>query len=159
MSLAIINSAMSGVERAALDWALESGLAQDGWCPHGRHADDAIIPRRYDLKETPLTKYSQALEWNIRDSQATLVLTLLPHLNGRIRRTFELAKQYRRPVLHLHKTLPLKELVEMLADLVDENQVETLHITGSTETEEFGADEFLRALFEKYAESGRFPWA
>lgn len=71
----IISGGQTGVDRAALDVAADLGLETGGWCPKGRRAEDGIIPDHYALKETPSRDYEQRTEWNVRDSDATLILT------------------------------------------------------------------------------------
>jgi hypothetical protein len=61
------------VDRAALDWAIEHGLRR---LVSGRRAEDGRIGSQYLLKETPLNQYVQRSEWNVRDSDATLLVTL-----------------------------------------------------------------------------------
>jgi hypothetical protein len=70
----IVSGGQTGVDRAALDAAIGAGLACGGWCPAGRRAEDGVIPDCYRLKETPSGKYRQRTEWNVRDSDGTLVL-------------------------------------------------------------------------------------
>ena len=70
----IVSGGQTGVDRAALDVARELSLACGGWCPRGRRAEDGAIPARYPLVETPRAAYPQRTEWNVRDSDATLVL-------------------------------------------------------------------------------------
>ncbi len=71
----IVSGGQSGVDRAALDVAGELSLPRGGWCPKGRYAEDGPIPDAYPLKETPSPDTSQRTEWNVRDSDGTLVLT------------------------------------------------------------------------------------
>lgn len=71
----LVSGGQTGVDRAALDLALELGLGVGGWCPKGRRAADGEIPARYPLRETPSRRYSQRTAWNVRDSDATLILT------------------------------------------------------------------------------------
>lgn len=71
----ILSGGQTGVDRAALDVALELGLACGGWCPRGRRAEDGMIPARYPLRETPWEGYPQRTAWNVRDADGTLVLT------------------------------------------------------------------------------------
>jgi hypothetical protein len=71
----LVSGGQSGVDRAALDVALELGVPCGGWCPKGRKAEDGVIPDRYPLTETPSAGYSQRTKWNVRDSAGTLVLT------------------------------------------------------------------------------------
>jgi hypothetical protein len=71
----LVSGGQTGVDRAALDVALELGLPCGGWCPQGRKAEDGPIDDRYPLVETPSSSYSQRTNWNVRDSDATLILS------------------------------------------------------------------------------------
>jgi hypothetical protein len=70
----LVSGGQSGVDRAALDVALELGIPCGGRCPRGRKAEDGIIPDRYPLTETSSGGYRQRTQWNARDSDGTLVL-------------------------------------------------------------------------------------
>jgi hypothetical protein len=72
----IISGGQTGVDRAALDVAIELGIPIGGWCPRGRRAEDGRIPRCYRLRETPSDRYAQRTAWNVRDADATLILTI-----------------------------------------------------------------------------------
>jgi hypothetical protein len=75
----ILSGGQTGVDRAALDAAIERGIACGGWCPKGGWAEDmprppgvlALYPM---LQETPLGDHVQRTEWNVRDSDALMVL-------------------------------------------------------------------------------------
>ena len=70
-----MSGGQTGVDRAALDVALELGVPCGGWCPLGRRAEDGPIPDRYPLQETTAGNDSQRTRLNVRDSNGTLVLT------------------------------------------------------------------------------------
>lgn len=75
----IRSGGQSGVDRAALDWAIERGLTCEGWCPVGGWAEDFPAPpgllARYPfLRETPSSDPDQRTAWNVRDSDGTLIL-------------------------------------------------------------------------------------
>ncbi len=70
----IVSGGQTGVDRAALDAALEARLACGGWCPREREAEDGVIPARSPLAETPARDPAQRTAWNVRDSDATLIL-------------------------------------------------------------------------------------
>jgi Circularly permutated YpsA SLOG family len=77
--LIIVSGGQSGVDRAALDAAIALGLAYGGWCPQGGWAEDMPEPpglkARYPhLRETPSREPAQRTEWNVRDSDASLIL-------------------------------------------------------------------------------------
>lgn len=73
--LVIHSGGQTGVDRAALDAALAAGVPVGGWCPLGRRAEDGPIPARYPLRETPTPEYAERTRWNVRDADATLILT------------------------------------------------------------------------------------
>ena len=80
MISSIRSGGQSGVDRAALDCALALGLSYGGWCPAGGGAEDYPVPpgllAEYPLLvETPSSDPEQRTEWNVRDSDATLILT------------------------------------------------------------------------------------
>lgn len=99
----IISGGQTGVDRAALDLALELGLPCGGWCPKGRKAEDGPIAARYPLKETPAEEYVQRTEWNVRDSDGTLVLTR-GHPSEGTAFTIEVAMRQGKPCLVLDLT-------------------------------------------------------
>jgi len=72
----IISGGQTGVDRAALDAAMDSGLEIGGWCPRGRKALDGVIHAKYPLTETRGKSYQTRTKWNVRDSDATLILCL-----------------------------------------------------------------------------------
>ena len=76
----IVSGGQSGVDRAALDFAIARGIPYAGWCPNGGWAEDCpdppgVLARYPTLRETPDRDTRQRTDWNVRDSDATLVLT------------------------------------------------------------------------------------
>jgi hypothetical protein len=78
----VIAGGQTGVDQAALRAARDCGLEIGGWCPPGRVCEDGVIPAEFPLQETPQERSagapdvprSQRTEWNVRDSDGTLVL-------------------------------------------------------------------------------------
>ena len=71
----------SGVDRAALDFAIERKIPYCGWCPKDGWAEDYPDPpgllRDYpELQETPSSGTEQRTRWNMRDADA--ILTIIP---------------------------------------------------------------------------------
>lgn len=71
----IISGAQTGADRGGLKAAIAVGISIGGWCPKGRKSEDGRIPEEYPLEETPSSDYPQRTEWNVRDSDATLIFT------------------------------------------------------------------------------------
>jgi len=70
----VISGGQTGVDRAALDAAMALGIDIGGWCPRGRKAADGVIPAQYPLTETRGKSYQTRTKWNVRDSDATLII-------------------------------------------------------------------------------------
>jgi hypothetical protein len=78
-AMKIIGGGQTGVDRAALDVAIQRRMAWGGWCPKGGWAEDfpdppGLLNKYPKLTETPFSEPRQRTEWNVRDSDATLVI-------------------------------------------------------------------------------------
>jgi hypothetical protein len=94
----VLSGGQTGVDRAALDAAMELGLPHGGWCPLGRRAEDGRLPDRYLLRETDSPRYDVRTRQNVLDSDATLVL-FRETLSGGTELTYRLALREGRPCL------------------------------------------------------------
>jgi len=104
--MTIISGGQSGVDRAALDAAIGCGIPYGGWCPRGGWAEDFPHPpgvrARYPvLRETPSADPAQRTEWNVRDSDACLILVAAggAAVSPGTALTEELAARYAKPLL------------------------------------------------------------
>ncbi|RNM16421.1 molybdenum cofactor carrier [Nocardioides pocheonensis] len=75
----IVSGGQTGVDRAALELGRATGIPIGGWCPAGGWAEDLADPPGVralfpELLETPSSDPGVRSEWNVRDSNATLVL-------------------------------------------------------------------------------------
>lgn len=89
----IISDGQPGAARGALDFAISRRIPHGGWCPRRRKAARGPIPTTYDLRETPTTNLSQSIAWNIRDSDATLIVTPERYLVGASRKAINFARE------------------------------------------------------------------
>ena len=143
----IVSGGQTGVDRAVLDVALDLGWPCGGWCPQGRKAEDGPLAPRYPLTETPSAEYAERTEWNVRDSDGTLVLTSGKPTEGTAF-TIEIAKKLGKPclVLDLIET-PGESAVRTWAK---DHGVRVLNVAGPRESKCHGiyaqAAEFLRKI-------------
>jgi hypothetical protein len=128
-SLVIVSGGQTGADRAALDFALRHGFAHRGWCPAGRLAEDGRLDDCYRLKETPSPAYAQRTEWNVRDTDGTVIFTLQPELSGGTLLTWNYARQLGKPVLVLvagQTEAPAKALREFIR----QHRIRALNVAG-----------------------------
>ena len=101
MTLRIVSGGQTGTDRAAFDAAIALGMPMGGWVPRGRLDEDGPIPARYpDLCEADSPEPAVRTELNVRNSDATLVLSH-GELRGGSALTVQLCQQLGRPVLHV----------------------------------------------------------
>lgn len=131
----IVTGGQTGVDRAALDAALEYNVEVSGWCPRGRRAEDGPIPDRYPLTETPSDAYEQRTVWNVRDSDGTLIITD-GVLEGGTALTMTEARRQGRPVLHVRTTDTVP--IEMIRAWGEENDIRVLNVAGPRASEADG---------------------
>jgi predicted Rossmann fold nucleotide-binding protein DprA/Smf involved in DNA uptake len=142
----IISGGQTGVDRAALDVAMELGIPCGGWCPQGRRAEDGRIPEHYPLQEASSKEYPVRTRLNVEDSDGTLVLTA-GNPTGGTALTLKLARQ-------LHKPFLLVDLVRnadhsALRPWLRENHILILNIAGPREGESGGIYEQASAFLLK----------
>lgn len=133
----IVTGGQTGVDRAALDTALSLFLPVRGWCPKGRLAEDGTIPPVYPLQETPSKEYAVRTEWNVRDSDATLILSY-GTLEGGTKLTAELAHKYNRPVLILDALNFKNSDIPSFYKWIEKNRIRILNIAGPRESAQPG---------------------
>ncbi len=143
--LLIISGGQTGVDRAALDAALEMGIPIAGWCPKGRRAEDGPIDNRYTLTETPMEASTQRTVWNVQRSDGTLVIgtAVSPGTNLAI----QTARQMDKPLM-VHGTESPKAISDIRAwlKLYD---IRTLNVAGPRESESPGIYDRAFRCFRK----------
>ena len=109
----ITSGGQTGVDRAALDVAIELGIDWGGWCPRGGWAEDYTAPpgllAKYPhLRETPDPHPLQRTEWNVRDSDAALIIVDGQGVQISIgtQRANDWARQHGKPELIIDATDP-----------------------------------------------------
>jgi hypothetical protein len=148
--LLVVSGGQSGVDRAALEAAAALGLGYAGWCPRGGWAEDlsrppgvlAICPA---LRPTPLRDPGQRTFWNVRDSDATLILLPAPARTRSpgTRRTLWCARLLKRPchVAVLSRPRAARDALRWL----ERNRPCRLNVAGPRESEAPGVHATARA--------------
>jgi len=137
----IISGGQTGVDQAALDAAMQLSIDCGGWCPPGRLSENGIIPDYYPLLETPHDKSDSApgiprslrTEWNVRDSDATLILIPSDLISDSGSEwTYQCAANYNKPCIVLN---PFdNEVIPLMIKWFEENNIGVLNIAGPSES-------------------------
>ena len=140
----------SGVDRAALDFAIAHGLEYGGWCPKGGWAEDfpdppGLLARYPALRETPDSDPKQRTNWNVRHSDATLILTRSDASSPGTALAAQLAEAYAKP--HLIVDIDTPSAVDRIqAWLGRHSAIGSLSIGGPRESESPGIYRLALAL-------------
>ncbi|HEY3277571.1 MAG TPA: putative molybdenum carrier protein [Syntrophorhabdaceae bacterium] len=144
----IISGGQTGVDRAALDAAMDSGIECGGSIPEGRKAEDGPIDAKYtELKELSTDSYPIRTEKNVVDADATLILTAGRPTGGTVF-TVECAKKHGRP--HIVVDMEGREdrvIIHTIMAWLRASRPGTLNIAGPRESESPGIYKRSRRIF------------
>ena len=138
--ITVVSGGQTGADRAALDFALEHGLAHGGWCPRGRPAEDGAIPARYVLRETESAEPAVRTRRNVEDSDGTVIFSLSETLTGGTLFTAEVARELDKPLLIQTPRTAASEL----AAWIDAHAIGTLNVAGPRASGQPGIGAFSR---------------
>jgi hypothetical protein len=156
----IIAGGQTGVDQAALRAARDCGLKIGGWCPPGRTCEAGVIPAEFPLEETeqdrslnaPDVPRSQRTEWNVRDSDGTLVIQSGETAVDRgTDWAMQCAKRYGRPLLVCDMADP--DAKQKIQEWLRRKQIKVLSVGGPAESTSPGIGDraycSLRGVFEE----------
>lgn len=131
----IISGGQTGVDRAALDIALERGIEAGGWCPAGRLDEFGRIPARYPLKEMENGGFTERTLQNVKDSDGTVII-YPGKLSGGTEQTFRFCVEQRRPheLIDACK-ISTEKAAQLITDFVRENKIDILTVAGPRQSE------------------------
>ncbi|MDH7598924.1 MAG: putative molybdenum carrier protein [Sedimentisphaerales bacterium] len=152
----IITGGQTGVDQAALRSAMSAGILCAGWCPPDRSCEDGPIPADLPLTPTPTDRSPSAphiprscrTEWNVRDSDATLVL--LPSdpraPDPGTEWTIQACTAMARPLLVIDPTIP--DACDQILDWLSGRDIRILNIAGPSERTYPGIGDIVKALLD-----------
>ena len=146
MALAkIVSGGQTGVDRGALDAALEAGFPCGGWAPVGRVAEDGPIHERYPLQELAGAGYEERTLQNVLDSDGTAILYTGP-LEGGTRQTMVNCVEHGKPVelVDTSRIAP-GEAARKLAHFIEQNRVSVLNLAGPRASKWPGAYQYAHS--------------
>jgi hypothetical protein len=154
MALAkIVSGGQAGVDRGALDAALDAGFPCGGWAPEGRAAEDGRIPERYPVQELAGAGYEKRTLQNVLDSDGTAILHS-GALRGGTRQTMLHCVEHGKPfeLVDATRTAP-RDAALKLADFVERNRLSVLNVAGPRASKWRGAYAYVYATVKKLLET------
>ncbi|MEM7026893.1 MAG: putative molybdenum carrier protein [Pseudomonadota bacterium] len=130
-TLIIISGGQTGVDRAALDAAIQYRVSHGGWCPKGRLAEDGQIPMHYQLTETDTDAYPQRTKMNVQSADGTLIIFKHIMTSGTAL-TLKFVKQLVKPNFILDIDQQIN--IDKVNNWMNQNTISTLNIAGPRES-------------------------
>ena len=131
--LTIVSGGQAGVDRGALDAAIELGNPCGGWCPRGRAAEDGPIPQRYPLSQAD-GGYVERTWRNIQESDGTLILHR-GALGEGTALTLEICRDLGKPVCLVDAASSSPASAAVVArGFVEAHDIERLNVAGPRES-------------------------
>jgi len=148
--LKIISGGQTGVDRAALDVALQRGVNCGGWCPAARLDEFSRIPDRYPVKELEQGSFAERTLQNVKDSDATLVI-YFEKLRGGTEFTVECCKQLLRPHKFIDAAkMSVEDAAQSIVDFVREHKINILNVAGPRQSEWPGGYDYAFRVLELF---------
>ncbi|MFH1296117.1 MAG: putative molybdenum carrier protein [Bacteroidota bacterium] len=131
----IISGGQTGVDRAALDFALSQKIPCGGYCTAGRIAEDGRIPDHYPLRDTETAEYAERTEKNVQTADGTLII-YTGSMSGGTQFTYLCAKSAGKPLFTCDLDQPIP--VRRFQNWIREKRIHTLNIGGPRESQQPG---------------------
>jgi hypothetical protein len=148
----VLSGGQTGADRAAVDFAIEHGVAYGGWVPRDGWAEDlreppGLLARYPNFVPTQSADVAVRTTLNVRDANATAVFALTSGPSRGVTQTLDIAKVLKRPLLVLDPHSP--EARETLAEFFFGLKAGTvLNVAGSRESETPGLYRAVRSLLD-----------
>jgi len=140
----IVSGGQTGVDRAALDAAVERGVETGGWCPERRKAEDGIIPEKYQVKELHGSDYRQRTKRNIIDSDGTAII-YFGYPTGGTEQTIVFCIKERKPyVLIDAEEISVEQASRKIGRIIMDHSISVLNVAGPRASGEPRAYEYAK---------------
>ena len=134
----IISGGQTGVDQAALDYALHQNIPCGGFCPKGRLCENGTIPLNYPLTETSRPNYDHRTMKNVLASDGTLLLTFDLKMGVGTRLTLDFCKKNDKPALLIDLNRSLINNVHKMQWWMENHPIKIINVAGNRESQATG---------------------
>ena len=146
----IVSGAQTGVDLAALDVAPAFGVETGGWVPAGRTNEAGPIPAQYlGLREAESPDPAVRTDLNVRDSDATLILTRAGVTSPGTALTERRGRAHGRPCLTVHVDDPGQPPVAAIHRWLEAERPAVLNVADPRESSAPGIGAAARAVLSE----------
>lgn len=152
----VVSGGQTGVDRAALESGRRAGIPIGGWCPARGWAEDLVEPPGLlalypELQATPSLDPRQRTRWNVRDSDATLILVRDQSVSPGTALTIAVAEELVRPhlVADVRDGPAVAAWIRTLSDEI------VLNVAGPRESQAPGINAQAASLLDAVLENAR----
>lgn len=151
--LKIISGAQTGVDRGALDAAMDSNVQCGGWCPEGRKAEDGVIPDKYPVQVLKGGGYTQRTRQNVLDSDGTVII-YFAYLSGGTEQTLRFCLDAKKTYLLIDAhEIDVNRAAQRMAEFFIGLEGETLNFAGPRGSGNIHAYEYTVKAVSKFIET------
>ena len=148
-----VSGGQTGVDRGALDAALDSEIPCGGWCPAGRKAEDGRIPPVYPVRELASTRYSDRTLRNVQDSDGTLIIHF-GEIEGGTDQTKRYCRIENKPCQLVDGSLMSPaQAAQLIAAFTQRNAIRSLNVAGPRASKVPQAHDYAREALSLFFNS------
>ncbi|MCK5378904.1 MAG: putative molybdenum carrier protein [Acidobacteria bacterium] len=148
MRMKIVSGGQTGVDRAALDAALERNMDAGGWCPEGRLSEDGTIPEEYPVKELPKSGYRQRTKKNVVDSDGTVII-YFGHPSGGTEQTMKFCISERKPYVLIDACeLTIENASRKITEFIERKAISIMNVAGPRASGEPRAYDYTKMVIQ-----------
>ncbi|MFO7842437.1 MAG: putative molybdenum carrier protein [Bacteroidales bacterium] len=133
----IVSGGQTGVDRGALDFALDYGYPSGGYCPKNRKSENGKIPEKYPLIELESKEYIDRTKKNVITTDGTLIIKDNHSLGKGTMNTIGYCKKYKRPCF-IANTIMQHENRSSFLLWLKTNKIQVLNVAGNRESKSPG---------------------
>ena len=154
MALAkIISGGQTGVDRGALEAALDNKFPCGGWCPPGRMAEDGPIDDIYPMSEMDHGSYAERTRQNVIDSDGTVII-YFGELEGGTRVTLQYCIKLKKPHKLINaRKIPLMQAAGSITYFIDSFSIRILNVAGPRKSKVTEANNYAYKVMSNVIES------